>query len=438
MADLSKGLYEQLISQALDDAIRLLGRDGLTAAREPLDPADSHELLTRHVSGVLRRVLRGLPEKNRIQEQVEICNALLQVLREKHVEAAPPGERVPSPAEALLSILQARATPAGDADVVCARLSRCPRPTSSSTPAASRPSPTRWRTRSRPPIASTCSAPSSAGTACACCWTPLAAHCRAGKPLRVITTVYTGSTERKALDWLVALGAQVKVSYDTQSTRLHAKAWLFRRDTGYSTAYIGSSNLSKSALVDGVEWNVRLSQVGVAGHPREVRRHVRQLLGRARNTRPTTRPGTRDRFDRAVAPQRGESLRRAALLPGRRARGRTSARCSRSWTPSASGTTAGKNLVVAATGTGKTIVAALDYKRLRDAARRILRLLFVAHRQEILRQSLGAFRQVCGRVDFGELYVDGDGPTSGGTCSRPSSRWHRWTSSGSIRTRSTS
>jgi HKD family nuclease len=89
---------------------------------------------------------------------------------------------------------------------------------------------------------------------------PLTAHCR-GKPLRVITTVYTGSTERKALDWLVNLGAQVKVSYDTQSTRLHAKAWLFRRETGYSTAYIGSSNLSKSALLDGVEWKVRLSEV---------------------------------------------------------------------------------------------------------------------------------------------------------------------------------
>ena len=83
-----------------------------------------------------------------------------------------------------------------------------------------------------------------------------------GKPLRVITTVYTGSTERKALDWLVNLGAQVKVSYDTQSTRLHAKAWFFRRQTGFSTAYIGSSNLSKSALIDGVEWNVRLSEVG--------------------------------------------------------------------------------------------------------------------------------------------------------------------------------
>ena len=63
----------------------------------------------------------------------------------------------------------------------------------------------------------------------------------------------------------------------------------------------------------------------------------------------------------------------------------------------------------AATGTGKTILAALDYKRLCDE-RGDLRLLFVAHRQEILKQSLGAFRQVLRSGDFGELYVDGHGP----------------------------
>ena len=72
-----------------------------------------------------------------------------------------------------------------------------------------------------------------------------------------------GATERQALDRLVReFGAEVKVHYDTQRTRLHAKAWMFRRSTGYDTAYVGSSNLSRAALLDGVEWNVRLSRVG--------------------------------------------------------------------------------------------------------------------------------------------------------------------------------
>ena len=81
-------------------------------------------------------------------------------------------------------------------------------------------------------------------------------------PFRVITTTYMGATDRRALDVLVReLGAVVKVSYERDSTRLHAKAWLIKRDSGYDTAIIGSSNLSKAALVDGLEWNIRASNV---------------------------------------------------------------------------------------------------------------------------------------------------------------------------------
>ena len=69
----------------------------------------------------------------------------------------------------------------------------------------------------------------------------LEARARAGAQVRVIASVYTGSTERRALDALIALGAQVKVSYEIARTRLHAKAWLFHRDSGLHTAYIGSS-----------------------------------------------------------------------------------------------------------------------------------------------------------------------------------------------------
>src|SRR5205085_3701228 len=84
-------------------------------------------------------------------------------------------------------------------------------------------------------------------------------HCETGKPLRVLTTTYTNSTEQRALDEFSRIGAEVKVSYDTSSTRLHAKAWIFHRESGYSTAYIGSSNLTHSAQVLGLEWNVRVA-----------------------------------------------------------------------------------------------------------------------------------------------------------------------------------
>ena len=84
-------------------------------------------------------------------------------------------------------------------------------------------------------------------------------HCAEGLPLRILTTTYTGSTEQSALDLLSEIGAQVRISYDLTSTRLHAKAWLFHRLTGFSTAFIGSSNLTYSAQVTGLEWNVRAS-----------------------------------------------------------------------------------------------------------------------------------------------------------------------------------
>src|SRR5262245_31542251 len=79
--------------------------------------------------------------------------------------------------------------------------------------------------------------------------------------LRVLTTTYMGATEIDALDALVELGAEVKVSYDARRTRLHAKAWLFHRDTGYSTGIIGSSNLSHAALLEGCGWALRLCMV---------------------------------------------------------------------------------------------------------------------------------------------------------------------------------
>jgi superfamily II DNA or RNA helicase len=70
-----------------------------------------------------------------------------------------------------------------------------------------------------------------------------------------------------------------------------------------------------------------------------------------------------------------------------------------------------RNLLVSATGTGKTVMAAADYARLRDTLPRA-RMLFIAHREEILDQSLAIFRHVMRDHTFGEKWVGRERPTA--------------------------
>jgi len=99
-----------------------------------------------------------------------------------------------------------------------------------------------------------------------------------GVEVRVITTVYMGASDKRAIDELQKMGAKVKVSYDTRRTRLYAKAWLFHRNTGYSTAYVGSSNLSASAQTEGLEWNVRISNIE-SPHLIQKLKHLLKVIG---------------------------------------------------------------------------------------------------------------------------------------------------------------
>ena len=70
----------------------------------------------------------------------------------------------------------------------------------------------------------------------------------------------------EALDYFARLpGCKIKVSLDGRRTRLHAKAWIFHRKTGFGSAYVGSANLSGAALLGGLEWTVKFTEQGQAG-----------------------------------------------------------------------------------------------------------------------------------------------------------------------------
>ena len=230
-------------------------------------------------------------------------------------------------------------------------------------------------------------------------------------PLRIITTTYRGVTERRALDLLVReLGAQVKVSYDTNSTRLHAKAWLIRRDSGYDTGFIGSSNLSRTALLDGLEWNVRISSVATPSLIRKFEATFETYWNDPSfEDYDPDRDG--DRFDAAVQRASGDSS--APLISGLEVHPRPHQLLMlEALAAERILHDRHRNLLIAATGTGKTVVAALDYRNLCEESGKRPTLLFIAHRKEILQQALRTYREVLSDGSFGELMMGGQQPSA--------------------------
>jgi superfamily II DNA or RNA helicase/HKD family nuclease len=236
-----------------------------------------------------------------------------------------------------------------------------------------------------------------------------------GGRVRVITTTYMGATQPKALDELAAADADIRVAYDAERTKLHAKSWILHRPGNLTTAYLGSSNVSYTALHQGLEWNVRLTAADAGAG---------ELINRMKATFESYwgsdafegyNPATdRERLLEALGRQKGERRRiAAAYVPLDVHPLRHQARMLEQLQAQRDRHDRHRNLLVAATGTGKTVMAALDYRRLRGNAGRDLSLLFVAHRRRILDQSRATFATVLKDPEFGEILGEGQRPERG-------------------------
>ena len=398
---LSEGLHEALLTRELQGA--LSGESTLLHDLGRVDPEDQVHVLTRHLASAAMRRLEAVRDP---AKRLQLANELLAHITDDSQLVVDPveqlqGLRRPSEPGTVLRYTERPRTPLNDAALL--------------TNAHGEPS-------LAAELRAELNSADSVDLLCAfVMWhglrlleKPLTTVKDAGVPLRVITTTYIGGTERRALDRLVReFGADVRVQYDAARTRLHAKAWIFRRNTGYDTAYVGSSNLTTSAMLEGVEWNVRLSNAATPALMQKFRATFDSYWN-SDDFEPYDPDRDGDRLDQALAQARGGKRgdRVTISLSGLEVRPfpyqqemldmldveRVVHERHR-------------NLVVAATGNGKTVIAAMDYRRLiEQAGGQRPRLLFVAHRKEILEQSRRTYQEVLGDASFGELYVGGARP----------------------------
>ncbi len=407
---LQHGLYRLVVTDGLEQRLDNLSSD-LEAVREKL-PQDASQLLTNHIATLLKVIMSSLPAREKRARQIELANQLVTLLVEKNhgVDRSDIVER----SGQLLSAIYPVATLPGENTKPHQPMI----PVSDSTLLVNAHGEPSVGLALQSEIASA----DRIDLLCAFIkWSglrliqpELESYFARGGQLRVITTSYMGASDWRAINWLAEQnGCQVYVSYNNRTTRLHAKSWLFHRDSGFSTGYIGSSNLSSAALLDGVEWNVRLSSVDNAAilgkfkaafesywedneyEPYYPEQAHQERLKQALMNEGSQTTGVLSHID--VHPYHYQQEILEALDTERRLHDR--------W----------RNLVVSATGTGKTVMAAFDYRRLIDYDRfdtNMPSLLFVAHRKEILQQAQGTFWNVLHRADFGELFVGGEVPST--------------------------
>lgn len=416
---MKQGLYEQVINTEIREQLKVLENEKFIIDKSKIDNEEAKAILSQYISKVIRKSLNYIRDKekedsDKLLKQIEACNDIINILSEvsneediKRYEIDKNGEML----NALYSKVNNKKALKKDSIV------RPVTPLSQSslfTGASLEPNMLGELNKeivTSDSIDLLVSFVKWSGLRCII--DSLREATMSGKKLRIITTSYMGATDLKAIDELSKLpNTKIKISYDTERTRLHAKAYMFKRDTGFTTAYIGSSNLSNAALTSGLEWNIKITEqdsfdiikkfeatfesywndgefISYLG-TEEDRNILKRSLNKEKKIDEEKLNFSFDIRPYAYQKEILDKLRVEREIFNKN-----------------------KNLIIAATGVGKTVISAFDYKNFcRENNGQINKLLFVVHREEILRQARDTFRTIFKDNNFGDLMVGGNVPDS--------------------------
>lgn len=399
---IKKGIYEQVISNKIHEELKIR-EDEINIFKEEIEKEEAKVILSKYLQEVTKKSLNLIKNKD-INKQIEVCNQIINYLSEQVEDKEIKENNIHKDGEILLSVEEKinkskiknnnirPLTPISQSYLFTNSnnepdlISELKREILSSDNIDILVSFIRW-------------------SGLRLIKDELIEHTQT-KKLRIITTSYMGASEFKAIKFLSELpNTEVKISYDTQRTRLHAKSYMFHRNTGFTTAYIGSSNISKDAMTTGLEWNMKVSEKDSKNivdkfkatfesyfndeefktFTEEDEEKLKTELKKARVSE--LKNENNDIVNIDVRPYHYQQEILDTLSVERDVLGHN------------------KNLVVAATGVGKTVISAFDYKNFKSQNKgKVNRLLYIAHREDILSQSLKTFRTILRDRNFGGLY----------------------------------
>lgn len=423
--EISTGVYETLISQAIQDKLQEFPESRYHIQKESIDSAESYkmlaEYLTEIVSGVLKTHFKKKDAKDTVSAQVDVVNKILKFIEtEWKADDINTSEDQLSEESKQMFLRGIYSKVGYSADQIEAKAKNHPvsgyRVSSLFTGGndISMDDEVRRDIQTADNIDLVVSFIKFEGLRLLI--DDLRAFVSRGDThLRVMTTTYMGATDPKALRLLYELSelgnVEIRASFNTKQERLHAKAYIFSRHSSFDTAYIGSSNISRSALTKGLEWNMRVTSVENP-HILNKTKATFDNYWNSDDFEPIDSKDALDKFEEAIWNERhkGASATNGETEYVTRFERKThqikvleKLQFERQMIHSY------RNLIIAATGTGKTAISAFDFKDynkqcIKEKGRKA-RLLFVVHREKILKQARSTFRSVMVDGNFGEIWT---------------------------------